>query len=99
MNVGSIATEYLDKIMNREEEVDTTFGLYEDEGTLKLGDKEVNCDGNDLIIGRAKYEGTQSLWELIVLKEPSEESYDDDDLDNYSEIMINTNAMRRDNDP
>ena len=56
-------------------------------------------DGNDLIIGGEKYEGTRGLWELIVSNEPSEQNYDDGDLATYSEIMVNTNAIRRDNDP
>ena len=46
-----------------------------------------------------KYQGTRGLWELIVSSEPNDGLYDDKDLDNYSEIMIKTNAMRRDNDP
>ena len=43
-----------------------------------------------------KYPGTRGLWEL---KEPSEENYDDEDLRTYSKIMVNTNAIRRNNDP
>ena len=58
-----------------------------------------NLDGNDVIIEGVKYPGTRGLWELIVLKEPSEDHYYDNDLATYSEIMINTNAMKRDNDP
>ena len=99
-NVGPIAAEYLDKFLNPEEEVDKTFGLYIDkDGRWKIGNEEVYLDGNDLFIGRAKYEGTRGLWELIVSNEPSEQNYDDGDLATYSEIMVNTNAIRRDNDP
>ena len=29
----------------------------------------------------------------------TEQTYDDEELDTYSKIMINTNAIRRDNDP
>ena len=36
---------------------------------------------------------------MIVSNEPSEQNYDDGDLATYSEIMLNTNAIRRDNDP
>ena len=41
----------------------------------------------------------KGLWELIVSNEPSEQNYDDGDLATYSEIMISTNAIRRNNDP
>ena len=99
MNVGPIAAEYLEKFIDPEE-VDKTFGIYLDkDGTWKIGNEKVELDGNDLIIGRTKYEGTRGLWELIVSNEPSEQNYDDGDLATYSEIMLNTNAIRRDNDP
>ena len=39
---------------------------------------------------------TPGLWELITMKKP--DVYDDEDYDNYTEIMINTNALKRGND-
>ena len=99
MDVGPITAEYLDKYSNPEE-VDRTFDIYVDkDGTWKIGNEKVDLDGNDLIIGRTKYEGTRGLWELIVSNEPSEQNYNDGDLATYSEIMVNINAIRRDNDP
>ena len=100
MNVGPIAAEYLEKYIDPEE-VDTTFGIHLDDkdGTWKIGNEKVDIDVNDLIIGGEKYEGTRGLWELIVMKEPSEQNYNDGDLATYSKIMVNTNAIRRDNDP
>ena len=99
MNVAPIAAEYLEKFIDPEE-VDKTFGIYLDKDqNWKIGNEKVELDGNDLIIGRTKYEGTRGLWELIVSNEPSEQNYDDGDLATYSEIMVNTNAIRRDNDP
>ena len=48
---GPIATEYLNKYLNQEEDVDRTFGINSDyEGKWKIGNKEVKFDGNDLII-------------------------------------------------
>ena len=98
MNVGPIAAEYIEKYIDPEK-VDNTFGIYVDGGTWKIGNENVVVDGNDLFIGEEKYEGTRGLWELIVSKEPSEQKYNDDDLATYSKIMVNTNAIRRDNDP
>ena len=99
MNVGPIATKYLEKYADPDGEVDKTFGINVDyEGTWRIGNEKVDLDGNDLIIGGGKYEGTRGLWELIVSNEPSEENYDDEDFRAYSEIMISTNAIRRDND-
>ena len=98
MNVGPIAAEYIEKYIDPEN-VDNTFGIYVDGGTWKIGNENVVVDGNDLFIGEEKYEGTRGLWELIVMKEPSEQNYNDGDLATYSKIMVNTNAIRRDNDP
>ena len=98
MNVGPIAAEYIEKYIDPEK-VDNTFGIYVDGGTWKIGNENVLVDGNDLFIGEEKYEGTRGLWELIVMKEPSEQNYNDGDLATYSKIMVNTNAIRRDNDP
>ena len=88
MNVVPIAAEYLEKYIDPDEEVDKTFGIYVDGATWKIGNEVVDLHGNDLIIGREKYDGTRGLWELIVLKEPSEQNYDDEDLRTYSKIMI-----------
>ena len=69
--VGPIAAKYLGKYLSPNV-VNKTFGLYEDEGTWKLGNKEVKFDGNELIIEGVKYPGTPGIWELLVLKEPSD---------------------------
>ena len=98
MMIGPIAKNYLNKLINEEEDVDITFGIYGEGGREKIGDKEVTFNGNDLIIEGVKYQGTRGLWELIVSNKPNNEIYDAFDLANYSAILINTNAMRRDND-
>lgn len=97
-SIGPIAAEYLGKYLNPDE-VDATFGIYNDGGTWKMGNKAVKVDGNDFIIGGEKYPGTRGLWELVVKNEPSVLNYDVDDLETYSQILIKTNAIRRDNNP
>ena len=96
--IGPIAAEYLKKYLSPEE-VDTTFGLYSEGNTWKIGNKTARVDGDDLIIEEKRYPGTQGLWELIVKDKPSERKYDPEDLNAYSEILIKTNALRRNNDP
>ena len=93
-NIGPIVAEYLKK------QTDKTFGPYTDkDGAWKIGNKKFTIDGNDLIIEGEKYPGTRGLWELLVLKKPSKENYNNDDLTTYSNIMIKTNSMRSGNDP
>ena len=51
MNVGPIATEYMEKFIDPED-VDTTFGIHLDKDqNLKIGNEKVVVNGNDLIIG------------------------------------------------
>jgi hypothetical protein len=45
------------------------------------------------------YEGTPGLWELIVSKTPSDEIYTISDKEKYIDILMSTNALKRNNDP
>ena len=49
-NIGPIAAEYLEKYLDKDQQIDRTFGLYIDkDGAWKIGNKEVYVDGDDLI--------------------------------------------------
>ena len=93
---GSIATKYLRKYTTKD--ADDVFGMHDDEEGLSIGDTRIHLNGNNIIVGEREYEGTPGLWELISMKRPNDRVYDDEDYDNYAEIMINTNALKRDND-
>ena len=99
MMVGPIAKEYLNKYIDPYEDVDRTFGIYGERGVEKIGNKKFFFNGDDLIIEGERYQGTRGLWELIISNEPDKDIYDEDDLANYFEILINADAIRRDNDP
>jgi hypothetical protein len=43
--------------------------------------------------------GTPGLWELIVSKQSSSDIYTLSDLENYHAILINTSALKRNNNP
>ena len=94
---GPIAIEYLTKYTGKD--ADDVFGVHcnKEEG-LSIGDTRIHLNGNNIIVGEREYEGTPGLWELISMKRPNDRVYDDEDYDNYAEIMINTNALKRDND-
>ena len=93
---GSIATKYLRKYTTKD--ADEVFGMHDDEEGLSIGDTRIHLNDNNIIVGEREYEGTSGLWELITMKKPQEQVYTDEDYDNYAEIMINTNALKRDND-
>jgi hypothetical protein len=97
--LGPIAIRYLERYMDRSSDVDKTFGIYDDEGTWKIGNEPVTVEGNDLIIDKKRYVGTLGLWELIVENNPSEQNYTNTDYETYAEILNKTNAMRQGNNP
>ena len=91
INVGPIAQEYLNNYLT--EKGDRTFGIKYKNVRCCLGITRVDFDGNNFIIGGKEYEGTPGLWGLLTSVKPSFEDTTDNDLQNYGELMIATNAM------
>ena len=56
-------------------------------------------ENNDIIIDNDEYEGTAGLWELITSKNPDSNIYTEEDYNNYVKLMLQTNALHRDNNP
>ena len=79
----------------RNENIDALFGLNNKntEKKFKIGDKFVTFDGNDVIVGGNKYEGTPGFWSLIVSENPGPDDYTVDDLEKYRDLLIRTNAI------
>ena len=94
--IGEVVEKYLRKF-NTKDEADKTYGLYDRYGNLYIGNKQVAIVDNDIFVGKDEYEGTPSLWELIMSKNSTD--YTDDDYDNYARLMLKTNTLHRDNDP
>lgn len=92
IELGPIATEYL-RSMASKTQTDKTFGLHDENGAFYIGDSEVTITGDDIIIGETKFDGTPGLWELITSKNPDSEIYTSQDIDVYTSILLNTNAI------
>jgi hypothetical protein len=96
---GDIASKYMNSL--KAGDTDTTFGIHtkdgQQPGTFFIGNKQVQIAGNDLIIKDKMYEGTEGLWNLIMNKEIEEESFTQEDWDNYKDIMRSTNALYKSN--
>ena len=97
-NIGSIAGKYLMKFASKTG-VDKTFGLYDKDGEFYIGDKGVLISGDNLFVNNKEYQGTPGLWELITSKKPDPEMFTDDDYEQYQNILVETNAMKQNNDP
>ena len=93
MGLGEIAKEYLGRSYT-----DKTFGIRDENGLLYIGNKQVIIVNNNIIVDDIKFKGTRGLWELLVSKDPNTLYVDDDDYDEYSKLMVKTNALHKNYD-
>ena len=95
--IGKIAKEYL----NIPHEIrDTTFGVRKKGGHYYIGNKHVIIKDDDIIVDGEYYDGSPGLWELLMLKKPPVRDYNFTNYyDDYKKLMIQTNALHRENDP
>ena len=94
--IGPIANSYLRKFASKED-ADNIFGIYNNKGKYYIGDTRIGIINDNIIVGEKEYQGTPGLWELIIMKLPNDQVYDDEDYKNYAEILVNTSALKRDN--
>src|SRR5688572_5792079 len=99
LELGEIATTYLQQYASNKKLVDTTFSIYSKNKVFYVGDTPITIEGDNITVKDKTYDGTPGLWELMTMKEPNESIYDDEDLDNYGKILHETNAMRHQNNP
>ena len=89
-----ITTTMYDRIIEKYDasKIDTYFGIERVDGNnYMMGDKNVSIDSasNILVDGR-KFKGTVGLWNIIMLKKPSETSYTFDDVEEYKKLVKQT---------
>ncbi len=94
--IGPIAASYLRKFATKD--ADKVYGINDNKWEFYIGDTRIGITDDNIIVGEKVYQGTPGLWELITMKLPDDEVYDDEDYKNYAEILVNTNALKRDND-
>lgn len=93
---------YIRDLLTEKNFHDSSFGIVHDPSneSWTVGNSTVIFDNNgDITIEttKKKYKATPGLYELIFKKAPI--NYDEDDVNNYLEIVSDTNAHRRNNDP
>ena len=94
MGLGEIAKEYL-----KRPNTDETFGIRNEEGLSYIGNKQVIIVNNNIIVDDIKFKGTRGLWELLMSKNPNTLHVDDNDYNEYSKLMVKTNALHKDYNP
>ena len=97
IRLGVEAVKALKKLFTKEG-VDLNFGLYDKDGEFYIGDKPAVIKDNNIIVDGKEYPGTPGLWELIMSKDPKK-IFNDDDFKNYEDLLRQTNAIYRNNNP
>ena len=93
-NLGEIAKKYLNKL-----NTDKTFGINKVGDHYFIGHTYVDIYENNILVDDEEFKGTPGLWKLIMLKEPMDSDYNDEDYYNYGRIMVKTNVLQHGNNP
>jgi hypothetical protein len=92
------------RFAEKENTTDKIFDIHDRGGKFYIGNTETMLDGDNItILGDGDSSktniGTPGLWGLIVSKQSSSDIYTPGDLENYQEILLNANALKRNNNP
>ena len=89
-----ITTTMYDRIIEKYDasKIDTYFGIERVDGNnYMMGDKNVSIDSaSNILVDEKKFKGTIGLWNIIMLKKPSETSYTFDDVEEYKKLVKQT---------
>lgn len=96
-NLGPLSRRYVKLLItDKNNEMDTVFGVHFVGEKLVIGDSEFDVDENDkLLIKGVNYAGTRGIFELIFKKIPDEDLITDADRHKYRQILLSTNAYKR----
>ena len=90
IKIGPIARKYIQSNLGR---TTTRAGIYSEDDNLKIGQRPVKIENDDIIINDERFKGTPGLWELITSNNiPEKEKYNATELRDYITIMNITKA-------
>ena len=101
-NVGPLESSYRNRYMLRDDDIDTSFGInFLSNGETYIASTPIKIENDDIIIYNEVYDGTPGLWSLITekKKENLEGRYSQNDLDEYAQILRQTNVLHKDFNP
>ena len=102
---GPLASKFKTRVLTGDPDLDKTFGLhFTNEGKTAMGNKIVNINGDDLMVGNEFYKGTPGLWNLITNTKQDQIGqtgidFEENDLGEYIRLLAQTNVLYRDFDP
>ncbi|XP_024938315.1 uncharacterized protein LOC112493984 [Cephus cinctus] len=97
VNPNDSMQRYLNMLLSRQnKQLDTTYGVRKlSKKKLMVGDSPISFEGDQVHIGDTSYPKTNGLIELLFRKIPNETHVTQDDLNNYKNIIITTNAYKK----
>src|SRR5688572_7187165 len=93
LELGDIATKYLKEYTSNRNKTDKTFGIYSEDGEFFIGNSSIKFDGDDMMVDNKTYKGTPGLWEFMTMKKPDKTIYNQNDQDDYNEILVSSGAL------
>ena len=99
---GPVTKKYLQSGLSKNKKLrDTTFGIRSDDEGKKfnINDVPIDIEGDNITVEGKTYVGTEGLLELLTRARPDKLKYDQNDLDDYKEILIATKAMHHSGNP
>ena len=89
-------SDYLQMILRNDEKIDPKLGIrYTTNNRPMIGSNDVQFLDNYIEIGNNKYPRTPGLLELLFMKQPDEAKIHPDDIENYQNIIRESNAHRK----
>lgn len=89
-------SDYLEMILRNDEKIDPKLGIrYTKNRKPMIGSNDVQFLENNIEIGNNKYTRTPGLLELLFMKQPDESKIRQDDVQNYRNIIRDSNAHRK----
>ncbi|XP_015600374.1 zinc-regulated protein 8-like [Cephus cinctus] len=97
VNRNDSMQRYLNMLLPRQnKQLSTVYGVRKlSKKKLVVGDSPISFEGDQIHIGDTSYPKTNGLIELVFRKIPNEAHVTQDDLNNYKNIIIRTNAYKK----
>jgi hypothetical protein len=101
-HLGPLGQRYFGAILgsDKDKTMDYVYGVHFANDGAKIGDKVIDVDKDDnIIIDGTEYRGTRGLYELIFKRMPNTSFCTEEDKQTYKNILLTTNAHRREHKP
>ena len=86
--------KYLYQPAADKKDIDTTFGIRSEDNGYYIGGAPITVHDNAVTVAGKTYAATSGLLELLTRNNPDETKYDSNNLKDYKEILIATDALR-----